>query len=230
MHPLAETFNTGRLRSPGLLTVGWLLLLLVGWALGELSESALTSVDLEVVQGVAAHRTSSLTAIAHPLSALGAWYVITPLAVLSCVLLFRQGRRGWAVAVAISALGAYALSSLDKLLVARPRPPVEHLEGVRSSSFPSGHTTSATSFFLALLIILRAVTRPRRAVRLAAVAGVVSLLGGVAFSRVYLGVHYPSDVLAGLLLGSCWSILVASLIGPWRRVLATTPGPAAGLR
>ncbi|MBS1891844.1 MAG: phosphatase PAP2 family protein [Actinobacteria bacterium] len=200
-----------------MLLLGWLMLLSAGWALGEFSERALTSVDLEVVEWVAARRTSALTIIAHTLSALGSWYVITPLAVVGCVLLYRHGLRRFAVAVALSALGAYALSAFDKLLVSRPRPPVEHLESVRSSSFPSGHVTSATGFYLALLIALLAATEPRPAIRVAAMAATASLLGGVVFSRVYLGVHYPSDVLAGLILGSCWSMLVACLIGPWRR-------------
>ncbi|HEY2055008.1 MAG TPA: phosphatase PAP2 family protein [Solirubrobacterales bacterium] len=195
--------------------MGWVLLLALGWALGELCQSVLTSVDLEVVRSVAGRRTATLTAIAHLFSSLGSWYVITPLAVVGCVLLYRHGWRRSAFAVGVSALGAYLLSALDKALVGRPRPPVEHLETVSSPSFPSGHTTSATAFYLALVIVLVTVARPRRAVRLAAVAAVVSLLAGVAFSRVYLGVHYPSDVIAGLILGSCWAVLVARLIGPW---------------
>jgi membrane-associated phospholipid phosphatase len=63
--------------------------------------------------------------------------------------------------VAASVLGAFAISNLDKLLVARPRPPVPHLETVSTASFPSGHGTEASARLLALLIAFL-LTKPRR--------------------------------------------------------------------
>lgn len=200
------------LRSTWPLLVGWLVLLATFWALGELAASALSTADLAAVQGVAAERSSALALVAHTLSALASGYVVIPLAVLSCVLLHRRGRRRAALAVALSTIGASMLSTLDKLLVGRPRPPVEHLEAVGSASFPSGHATSAAALYIALLLAFLA-SRPPAGVRIAAIASTALLLIGVAFSRIYLGVHYPSDVIAGLLLGGGWSLFAASVIG-----------------
>ena len=170
-----------RIPSPGnpvwfCMALGLLLaLVLAGWALGELSRSVLTMSDLDAVRDVASERSSQLTAIAHVLSAFGSGYVVAPLAVVVAVLLFARGRRTAALAIAVSTLGAAAISTSDKLLVGRPRPPVEHLEAVSTASFPSGHTTTAAAFYLALLIVLIAV-RPRRGSMAALSCGLVFIL------------------------------------------------------
>lgn len=187
----------------------------VGWGLGELCRSTVASPDLEAVRSLAADQTSALTTVAHAFSAMAGGYVITPLAVISFVVLFWRGRRTTAVVIALSTLGAATISTVDKLLVGRPRPPVEHLEAVATASFPSGHSTSGAALYVAVLLALLAV-RPRRVVAVAAAAGTGLLLAGIGLSRVYLGVHYPSDVVAGLLLGATWSIVVAAVIRPTR--------------
>ncbi|MBN9621556.1 MAG: phosphatase PAP2 family protein [Actinobacteria bacterium] len=204
------------------LLAGWISLLLVGWAAGEFATNYLTTADLEAVTEVAAGRSAGLTALSHVLSFLGSGYWVTPVTVILCLALFRIGRRLDSVAMALSVIGASALSSADKLLVGRPRPPVEHLETVTTSSFPSGHSTSAGALYVALLLVfLRG--RPRRPAAVAAGIAATLMMVGVALSRVYLGVHYPSDVIAGLLLGSGWSLLVGATIThaadegrPWR--------------
>jgi membrane-associated phospholipid phosphatase len=198
-------------RTGGRLVVALLLLLGVGYALGKLSQSVAQPADLDLVRDVAAHRVQSLIVLAHDLSWLGQGYVIAPLALVCCAVLYRRGRRSSALAVAASVLGAFAISSFDKLLIDRPRPPVPHLETVSSASFPSGHATEVSAFLLALLIaFLR--TAPRRRWLLAASIATVTLITGVALSRVYLGVHYPSDVLGGALIGSSWSVISARLL------------------
>jgi undecaprenyl-diphosphatase len=100
--------------------------------------------------------------------------------------------------------GAMLLSDVVKLAVARPRPSVEHLQRVAGSSFPSGHATQASAFWLSAVLALAATTASRSLVRLAAAAAIALTLA-VAASRVYLGVHYPADVVAGILLGSAWA-------------------------
>jgi membrane-associated phospholipid phosphatase len=198
-------------RTSGRLVMALLLLVGVGYALGKLSQSVAQAADLELVRDVAAHRVHSLVVLAHDLSWLGRGYVIVPLALVCCAALYRRGRRSSALAVAASVVGAFAISSLDKLLVGRPRPPVEHLETVTTASFPSGHATEVSAFLLALLIAFL-LTKPRRPGVLAAAIATVTLISGVALSRVYLGVHYPSDVLGGVLIGSAWSVIAARLL------------------
>ncbi len=125
--------------------------------------------------------------------------------------LYRRGAGTNALAIALSTAGGVLIANVDKLLVGRPRPTVHHLELVRSSSFPSGHATQATAFYLALLIALRLRKPPLVVAVTAAVAAGVLILG-IALSRVYLGVHYPSDVAAGVLLGAAWTLVVAALL------------------
>jgi undecaprenyl-diphosphatase len=134
--------------------------------------------------------------------------------VVLCALLYRRGRSTDAVVVAVITLGATGMANLDKVLVGRPRPPVHHLEAVASASFPSGHATQASAFYLSALLILLA-GRPPRALAIAAALATAALVAGVALSRVYLGVHYPSDVAGGLLLGATWSVLVRRATDHW---------------
>jgi undecaprenyl-diphosphatase len=198
--------------------IAWIMLVLVGWGLGELSRSAAQASDLDEVQDVAAGRSPLLTTLAHALSFAGSGYVIVPLAVVVCVILYHHGRRVDAYAVALSVLGAMALSSVVKPIVDRSRPPVHHLEAVSSASFPSGHATQSTAFYLALLMALFTGRPPR--VRAATAIATAILIIAIAISRVYLGVHYPTDVVAGVLLGGTWSVIT-------RRVLSASTGFAS---
>jgi undecaprenyl-diphosphatase len=186
------------------------ILLLIGWGLGALAQSTTTSSDLDVVRDVAVERTALLTALAHALSFVGSGYVVFPLAVVLCVVFYRSGWTAAAVALAVSTLGGLVISNVDKVLVARARPPVHHLEHVVSMSFPSGHATQASAFYVALVLIFLA-RHPRARVAVAAAIAAAILVIGVALSRVYLGVHYPSDTIAGLLLGTSWSLLTCTL-------------------
>ena len=75
-----------------------------------------------------------------------------------------------------------------------------------SPSFPSGHATQASAFWLSAIFSVYAARGPGVVTRVLAVVGTAIVLA-VAASRVYLGVHYPGDVVAGMILGSCWAVL-----------------------
>jgi len=133
----------------------------------------------------------------------GEW-VIVPLGV-TAVYLWRQQKSATAIMILVSFIGAVALNTLLKALFARPRPQIfPQLMVENSFSFPSGHTMAAVAFYGLLAILLWRNQRHPWAV----LSGLWVFL--VAVSRVYLGVHYPSDVLASLAVGTIWLVLILS--------------------
>jgi membrane-associated phospholipid phosphatase len=90
-------------------------------------------------------------------------------------------------------------------------PPVEHLQAVTGASFSSGHATEASAFWISLLLALHSLQLGRNAFA-AILALVVLLVLVVCLTRLYLGVHYPADVSAGVLLGSTWAVYVSSCV------------------
>lgn len=193
------------------LVLGLVAFVLVGWAAGALWTSLVGSGEVEAMRSIAEDRTAGLTAAARLVTWAGSAFVLVPLAVICCVAFLRAGLPRGAIAIAISLAGAMAISDAVKLLVSRPRPPVEHLQAVTGSSFPSGHSTQAGAFWLALALALRAPRVPPRLTRVAGGLALV-LIPAVALSRVYLGVHYPADVIAGVLLGTGWAVFVARCV------------------
>ncbi len=161
--------------------------------------------DIEILQAVALHRDATVTSIAEILTTAGSFPLLAPLSV-AAVLLRRWNRPADDIALVVIAAGSAALPWLVKLIVARPRPTFEHLQQLSSLSFPSEHTTQAAAIYLTIAILLsKGLNRGLRqlVIVLALLIAVV-----VAWSRVYLGVHYPSDVAAGLVLGWSWALLV----------------------
>ena len=193
------------------LLAGLVAFILIGWGVGALWTSLSVSSELDFMQEVVAQRTATLTTLARIVTWAGSSFVLVPLAVLCCLALMRAGMRLEAIGVALSLGGALLISDLDKLLVSRARPPVEHLQAVSGYSFPSGHATQASAFWFSLVLAIRQHAEPRM-LRLAAAAATL-IVAAVALSRVYLGVHYPSDVIAGVLLGTGWAMYVAACLG-----------------
>lgn len=109
---------------------------------------------------------------------------------------------------------AWISSELTKVAYHRPRPDlVPHGTYVYSSSFPSGHSTLAAATYLTLAMLVASLETRHRTKALA-YSLACGLLLAVGFSRVYLGVHWPSDVLAGWCLGSAWAFAAWLVLGP----------------
>lgn len=200
-------------RSGAYLLAGLVAFILLGWAAGELWTSVVGSAEAELTREIADQRSQAATDLARVVTWAGSAFLLVPLALASCLLLARAGLRAQAAAVALSLGGAMLISDLVKLLVARPRPPVQHLQTVSGFSFPSGHATQASAFWLSLVFAAwTAGASTARAWLLA--AGALVIVALVCTSRVYLGVHYPSDVVAGSLLGGGWAAYVAICVLP----------------
>src|SRR4029077_251846 len=99
---------------------------LLRWSVGELWTSVVESVELNAVRDVAAQRTVALTDVARAVTWAGSAFLLVPLALVTCLVFARMGLHREALAVALSLGGAMLISAWVKLLVSRPRPPVEH--------------------------------------------------------------------------------------------------------
>jgi undecaprenyl-diphosphatase len=134
------------------------------------------------------------------LTYLGALQVALPLCLFVSILLARLRDRGALVALVAAYAATQAIVTLVKVLVERDRPAgSDALAHVGGYAFPSGHSATAVAVYGALALI--AVRRLGPRVRTAAIAVAVLLAVIVGVTRVYLGVHYPTDVLGGWLLG-----------------------------
>lgn len=144
---------------------------------------------------------------ARDITALGSTTVIVALTAAVAGFLLLRGLRG-ALGLLLGAIvGGTLLSALLKVSFGRPRPDiVPHLAHVETASFPSGHSMLAAIVYLTLGALLARLVE-RRALKLyfLGVAALLALLVGI--SRVYVGVHYPTDVLAGWAAGLAWASL-----------------------
>lgn len=139
------------------------------------------------------------------ITALGGATVLTLLCVAAIGFLLAAGRPKRALFLAVATGGAGLLNFWLKLEYARPRPElVAHLVDVTSTSFPSGHAMNSAATYLTLGVLMARAARTRRVkLYLFGIAALLTLMIGA--SRVYLGVHYPTDVLAGWTVGAAWA-------------------------
>jgi undecaprenyl-diphosphatase len=141
-----------------------------------------------------------------------AWLTFTTLVI--AIFLCLQGKLRMMVFMLAATGSGAILSILLKNLFGRPRPSlVPHLSHVSTSSFPSGHSLLAAVVYLTLGSLLAAVM-PNRKLQIYVLSVAVMLTLFVGASRVYLGVHYPTDVLAGWLAGLVWALL-CWLVARW---------------
>lgn len=147
-------------------------------------------------------------------TALGGVGVLTLISLAAVGYLLLQGKKRTALMVVLSISGGILLSTTLKHGFDRPRPDlVPHESIVYTASFPSGHSMMAAVVYLTLGVLLaRAQPQRRMKVYLIALAVLVMLLVGI--SRVYLGVHWPTDVLAGWTVGTAWALMIW-LIALW---------------
>lgn len=181
----------------------------------ELGEGSIKPFDAEVASWVVLAR-GGLDTPMLALTRLGDGVTLTLIVVSVVALLTVKGRRREARFLAGAGIGTFLLTLLLKLAFRRPRPgsaALYLLTEPSSFSFPSGHALGSTGVLLSLVVVARLLGVRGWLWALAATTAAL-LVVGVATSRVYFGVHFPSDVLGGLLAGAAWVSAVTGWFYP----------------
>ncbi len=190
-------------------------LLLFVWLAVEVRRGATLGFDLEVRNTVHAWASERLTWIMLAITQIGSSPFLIVLGGLIVWRLTRAGRRRAALLLIVASLGAEALDQALKLVFHRARPEAFFgLADPSTYSFPSGHATTACCFYGALAAIAGA-RFGAPAARLAVWAGAATLAAAIGLSRIYLGVHYPSDVLGGYVAAVMWLYLLRAGYSVW---------------
>ena len=173
---------------------------------------ALAAADLRVALWGAAHATSFSTEAFRAITQLGATLTVVIVgSVLAVVVALRSRRASPILFVALVLGGNTAIVNLIKVLVGRARPTVSVLTGFTGRSFPSGHSAAAAACYGAVALLLSLGWSSKH--RAAAYGIAVAVAVAVACSRVFLGVHWVSDVVAGLAIGWSWLALCSIAFG-----------------
>jgi undecaprenyl-diphosphatase len=153
---------------------------------------------------------------------LGGFTVVTLVTLVGVVAFLIHGRKRHALVLAGTVILAEISSDIAKTFYARARPDlVPHGSYVYSASFPSGHSTLSAATYLTLAVLIASL-EPNRGTKAMVFVLAAAMVLAIGFSRVYLGVHWPSDVLAGWSLGGAWAL------GAWTVLRRVARRPPAG--
>jgi undecaprenyl-diphosphatase len=203
------------------LTASLVLSALAIWALGGLLDAILDNdllvrVDMRVESWLHAHATATGLAIFDAVTQLGST-VVDVVTVLVAIYFWRKRNSVLLWSWIGANLGGKVVEYVLKYTVHRSRPQygAAFLNG-HSYSFPSGHTMGATVCYLLLAYFITARATATHRARIVVFMSAMTIIVAVAFSRLYLGVHYPSDVLGGFVAGVAW----LAVCGATRRIVA----------
>ena len=175
-------------------------------------DTGLARWDTAVAEWGSENATSWSTTVLDRLTDLGgSGYLVVICAGVAIYDYLRYHNHNVIVFLIVVLVGVVTINNGLKLIVDRERPDVTHLVGSSGSSFPSGHSAAAAAAWFALALVIGRYWSRRGRATLAAVAAVITL--AVAASRALLGVHWLTDVLAGMIVGWSWFLLAALVFG-----------------
>ncbi|MFN2518867.1 MAG: phosphatase PAP2 family protein [Jatrophihabitantaceae bacterium] len=197
----------------------WGLIAGLGLILSHLlAKTAFERWDGSVDRGLATHRSRTWNTVTHVLASMA-----ETLTVIAIGLVFFVGMRivlgRWreSLFLAVALIGEVTIFVCATLVIHRARPSVPHLDSAPpTSSFPSGHTAAAVALYVGLAVIAWCASN-RRWLRALATLFAIALPIAVGFARLYRGMHYPTDVMAGALLGALWLAITARVLLVERR-------------
>ena len=208
IEPSANTESTQTGARFGALTASLVVaaaaLLLFAWLSNEMLQGATRQFDANVRSAVHAQSSHELTRTMLLISSLGSPLVLTSATAMLVVIFLVLSWHRAAAWMAIAMIGAALLDTALKHAFARPRPaPFFGVPLPGSASFPSGHALASFCFFGVLAAVLAHRIRSRFVAALLWAAS-ATLIAAIGYSRIYLGVHYPTDVVAGYLAAAIW--------------------------
>lgn len=203
------------------LTGGLLAIALLGIGFGKVLRDVsqrqnLVHFDQPFLNWLMRHTEGGVTTTMKVITLFGSTAFISIAAGLLAIWFMAKSRPARAFLIVMAPLGAFALERIVKATVDRPRPSVHPLVHASGSSFPSGHATLAAAFYLVVALMLARATRSWR-LKVIIWTVLLSFIGAIGFSRLYLRVHWLTDVLGGFALGTAWTAVVASGLGVWQR-------------
>lgn len=189
-----------------------------------LKSELLATYDTAISEKIVSFRSSSLTKYFIFVTKVGdslGYIIAFPL----CTLLFYWMFKSWEYVIQISLVMALALSSnlILKKIINRTRPEAEHLVVVETLSYPSGHAMTAMAFY-GFLIYLISQFRISKILKFPIIILLILLILSIGISRIYLGVHFPSDIAGGYIAGLIWvvfCVMIFNLMKIFKRDSAT---------
>ncbi len=203
------------------LTLGLATLLIAVLVFGQIAEDVMTAdtlvtLDLQIAAWFHAHTQPALTTFFLVITELHSTPGVLVLSCLFTLLLVKRKAWDWVVRMALAVPLGMLLNVLLKNIFQRARPSFEHpLLSLTTYSFPSGHTAAATLLYGVVGAYLVCTWRGWR--RLLAVVVAVGMVALVGLSRIYLGVHYFSDVVAAIASSTGWLAIVLTCVVTWRK-------------
>lgn len=203
------------------LTIGAIILIGASWIFGGIAEDVFTGdpitvVDREFAVWLHLHATPTLTEVMKLISVLGSWPVVTGIWLFIALYFLRKRSRYRLLALTLTVPVGMLLNGMLKYAFHRSRPVWDNpIIMIATFSFPSGHAMAATLLYGFLAAFgVRKMQGWRWRVLAVLAAGLLIVL--IGFSRLYLGIHYLSDVLAGMAAGSAWLALCLTAVGTLR--------------
>lgn len=202
----------------GVLVTLFFVYLFFGVVQDYLGQEAIIASDLRVINLLQIFRSVKFTNLMVAFTYLGEWQVVFLGVFLLGIILALANKWRYLYALVFSVAGGEAFVWLFKHLIKRSRPPLIHALTIETSySFPSGHAFVAVAFYGLLSYFL--ITHVFKKQYLKAITFIlgVAIIALISFSRIYLGAHWPSDVLASLASGFAWTAMVITALEIWRK-------------
>lgn len=204
------------------LTIGILLILLGGWLFAEIASDVvarerITHIDQQLAHWFHQHADSAWTPLMIFITHWHAQVGIVLMALLLGVVFYRRRAHYWLASLLLAVPGGLLLNVLLKYIFQRPRPSFDDpILTLSTFSFPSGHASGSVLFYGMLAAYLVCITQSWGKRALVVTAAVLMVLL-VAFTRVYLGMHFLSDVLAAMAVSSAWLSICITAMSTLRR-------------